>query len=165
MHSPCYSTISKLFLVSPSPTVGNSGDMCHSPSTKNLISYLHHGIWDVLLGRVTDTIKITQNRGYWIPSRSKHQGCRELCEGTRVFWRQMLSLTPTIKCAHHLHTLAHDKSLCETLFLSFGFCLFDVFIHLLMHGWWSWVICTYIDKLKWPHLNSNHIPTSFHNKN
>lgn len=28
--------------MSPSPTVGYSGDRCHSPSTKNLISYLYN---------------------------------------------------------------------------------------------------------------------------
>uniref|UniRef100_A0A9I9EDH8 Uncharacterized protein n=1 Tax=Cucumis melo TaxID=3656 RepID=A0A9I9EDH8_CUCME len=36
-----YSTTNRLFSIKPSPTVGNSGDSCHSPSTKNLISYLH----------------------------------------------------------------------------------------------------------------------------
>lgn len=35
-----HSTINKLFFINPSPTSGNSGDSCHSPSTKNLISYL-----------------------------------------------------------------------------------------------------------------------------
>lgn len=36
------STINKLFSVKPSPTVGYSGESFHSPSTKNLISYLHN---------------------------------------------------------------------------------------------------------------------------
>lgn len=36
-----YSTINQLFSIGPSPTVGNSGERCHSPSTKNLISYLN----------------------------------------------------------------------------------------------------------------------------
>lgn len=35
-----YCTINRLFSSEPTPTVGNSGDKCHSPSTKNLISYL-----------------------------------------------------------------------------------------------------------------------------
>lgn len=97
-----YSTVSKLFFIMPSPTIGNSGDSCHSPSTKNLISYLHNQRQQL---KLSSEKSITRGERKCVPSWSEHKCGWEFHVRTSILGRQMLSLTPTIKCAHYLYTL------------------------------------------------------------
>lgn len=83
-----YSTTNKLFLVNPSPIIGNSGDRCHSPSTKNLISYLQNNICFWVrrkIYRLQVQIKSFSKLTKMVPSRPEHQCCWKPSVRTSIF--------------------------------------------------------------------------------
>lgn len=107
-----YSTTNKLFFVNPSPMMGNSGDSCHSPSTKNLISYLHNNYY-FWVWRILEVIRWFQKLYKFrktVPSWPEQQCCWKLCVRTIIFWWKMLSLAPAIKGSHNLHALMENES-------------------------------------------------------
>lgn len=105
-----YSTVNKLFCITPSPTVGNSGDSCQSPSTKNLISYLHN--IDKFRNKKTETeLKFNDMHCCLaIPSGFKHQCGRECCEWTSILRRKVFALVPVIKGSQYSNTLKPNHS-------------------------------------------------------
>lgn len=87
----------------PSPMVGKSGDSFHSPSTKNLISYLKSKIKIVSMPHTLAYRKWKTKD--CIPPRSKFEGSWKSGIVTSILWWHLLSLSPTIKGTHNMDTL------------------------------------------------------------